>query len=65
MQFQAAQVRDVTGWFRGKLDFEVTPPDLAQRGIEFLGGRKCTLGGKDVAYLLYNQAGKRYSPFSA
>jgi anti-sigma factor RsiW len=63
MQFRAGEVSDLAGWFRDKLDFEVAPPDLAHRGLEFLGGRKCALGGKDVAYLFFEQDGKRYSLF--
>lgn len=63
MQFRAGEVSDLAGWFRDKLDFEVASPDLALRGLEFLGGRKCSLGGKDVAYLFFTQDGKRYSLF--
>lgn len=63
MQFRAGEVSDLAGWFRDKLDFEVATPELAQRGLQFLGGRKCTLGGKDVAYLFFEQDGKRYSLF--
>lgn len=63
MQFRAGEVSDLAGWFRDKLDFEVAPPELAHRGLEFLGGRKCTLGGKDVAYLFFEQDGKRFSLF--
>lgn len=61
MQFRAADVRDVPGWFRGKLDFEVAPPDLADRGLTLLGGRKCSLGKTDTAYFFYAGNGKRYS----
>lgn len=63
MQFQVGEVNDIPGWFRDRLDFEVAVPDLANRGLALLGGRKCTLGGKDVAYLFYDQEGKRYSLF--
>lgn len=63
MQFRAGEVSDLAGWFRDKLDFEIAPPELAHRGLEFLGGRKCTLGGKDVAYLFFEQDGKRFSLF--
>jgi anti-sigma factor RsiW len=63
MDFRTGEVTDVAGWFRNKLDFEVAVPDLAQRGLVLLGGRKCTLGGKDVAYLFYELAGKPCSLF--
>jgi len=48
---------------RARLAFEVAVPDLANRGLVLLGGRKCTLGGKDVAYLFYDRAGKCFSLF--
>lgn len=63
MDFRTGDVSDVAGWFRNKLDFEVAVPDLAQRGLVLLGGRKCTLGGKNVAYLFYKRAGKPCSLF--
>lgn len=63
MEFRTSDVIDVAGWFRHRLDFEVAVPDLAQRGLVLLGGRKCTLGGKDVAYLFYERAGKPCSLF--
>lgn len=63
MQFQAAQVADVPGWFRNRLAFDVRMPDLAGRGLTLLGGRKCSLGAAETAYLFYSGAGKRYSLF--
>jgi hypothetical protein len=63
MEFRADRVNDISDWYRSKLDFEVRLPDLTNRGLKLLGGRKCTLGGKDVAYLFYDKAGKRSSLF--
>lgn len=63
MSFSAAEVTDITDWFSGKLDFDVVVPDLTDRGLNFLGGRKCTLGGREIAYLFYADKGKPYSLF--
>lgn len=63
MEFQAGEVMDVSAWFDGRLAFEVVRPDLSGRGFEFLGGRKCSLGKEDIAYLFYAKDGKRYSLF--
>ncbi len=63
MMFRADQGDEIAGYFQDKLPFEVTLPDLAGRGFEFLGGRKCSLGNEDIAYLFYSKDGKRYSLF--
>ena len=63
MSFAAGEVSDVTDWFSGKLGFDVVLPDLAGRGLNLLGGRKCTLGGQEIAYLFYAANGKPYSLF--
>ncbi len=58
MQFDAKGVTDIAAWFRGRLDFDVALLSLEGRGLTFLGGRKCTLGNVDVAYLFYALDGK-------
>ncbi len=63
MQFHATEILDVAAWFRDRVPFEVVLPELAEKGYEFLGGRKCSIGRRDAAYLSYNKDGKRYSLF--
>ncbi|MDH3973698.1 MAG: hypothetical protein OEV42_05410 [Deltaproteobacteria bacterium] len=63
MTFEAGQVSDIPGWFVGKLAFEVSVPGLFDEGLQLLGGRKCSLGREDVAYLFYEEEGKRASLF--
>ncbi len=54
IRFTADEVRDVRAWFRDRLDFPVRPPDIEGLGLEFIGGRKCSLGASNVAYLFYS-----------
>lgn len=63
MMFEADKVSDIPGWFAGRLDFPVDLPDLAGEGFRLLGGRKCSLGSKEVAYLFYDRNGERVSLF--
>ncbi len=63
MDFKAAAVGDVSGWFRGKLPFEVAMPDLSGRGLKLLGGRKCSIGSEEAAYLFYSKDGVPHSLF--
>jgi anti-sigma factor RsiW len=63
MAFRAGEVRDVSRWFEDRLGFRVSNPNLEQQGFRFLGGRKCSLGGNDAAYLFYEKAGEKVSLF--
>ena len=63
MNFKAGEVRDVPRWFKDRLGFKISVPDLAGQGLQFIGGRKCYLGKNEVAYLLYEKAGERVSLF--
>ena len=63
MMFRADEVAEISDWFRSKLPFEVVKPALTGRGLKFLGGRKCSLGDENIAYLFYTKDGKRYSLF--
>ncbi len=63
MHFNAVDVNDIPAWFRGKLAFDVALPEFKGLNLELLGGRKCSLGREDAAYLFYAGDGKRYSLF--
>ena len=63
MTFEATQVSDIPGWFIGKLDFNIRMPEMVGESFGLVGGRKCSLGSKDVAYLFYNENGRRASLF--
>lgn len=63
MDFTAAQVQDVVGWFKERLDFAVALPDLDKLGLTLLGGRKCFLDKKAAAYLFCKSKGQKASLF--
>jgi hypothetical protein len=63
MAFRAGEVIDVPGWFEDRLGFKVSVPDLEKEGFQFLSGRECPLGKKDVAHLFYEKEGERVSLF--
>ena len=63
MAFQAGEVRDVGQWFTQRLGYNVRLPDLKNLGLKFRGGRKCTLGKIDAAYLFCQSKGKPVSLF--
>ena len=63
MSFKADEISDVSGWFYDQLGFNFEIPDLAAQGFAFIGGRKCTLGKKNAAYLYYDRQGSRCSVF--
>jgi hypothetical protein len=60
-QFSATEVEDVPAWFRDRLGFEVRVPAL--ENAEFAGGRQCSVGRSEAAYLFYDRDGKRLSLF--
>ena len=60
-QFSVSEVEDIPGWFRGRLGFEVRVPVM--EGAELAGGRQCSVGPSDAAYLFYDRGGKRLSLF--
>ena len=59
MQFRAGEVEDIPRWFRGKLDYTVYMPDFQSLGLTLVGGRKCSLGTNEVAYLFYTDKTQR------
>lgn len=46
-----------------RLGFTVTIPDLSVLGLRLVGGRKCTIGGAEAAYLVCDRNGDRVSIF--
>lgn len=55
---------DVVGkWFNDRMPFQITVPDLRQRGYALKGGRPCTLGRTKAVYLVYDDQGERVSTF--
>jgi len=63
MAFQAGEVRDVGQWFSQRLGYTVRLPDLKKLGLNLRGGRKCTLGKIEAAYLFCQSKGKPVSLF--
>ncbi len=63
MTFNAGEISDIPGWFENRIGYGIRIPDLAKQGLTFSGGRKCHLGNRDAAYLLYEKEGKRASLF--
>ena len=61
MAFQAGEVRDVGQWFSQRLGYHVRLPDLKNLGLNPRGGRKCTLGKIDAAYLFCQSKDKPVS----
>lgn len=51
----------VTGWFRGKVDFPIRLPDFSQEGVQLVGGRIAHIQDRRAAYLSYEVNGARMS----
>jgi anti-sigma factor RsiW len=58
-----ASPREAEAWFRGRLDFNVSIPDLKDQNLAFLGGRISNLREVEVAALGYRVDGARVSLF--
>ncbi|MBI3027993.1 MAG: anti-sigma factor [Candidatus Rokubacteria bacterium] len=54
----------VSGWFKGKVRFDVAVPDFSPSGIRLVGGRLADLTGRQVAYLLYEKGRSLISLFA-
>jgi anti-sigma factor RsiW len=63
MAFRTGEVSDVGQWFSQRLGYRVRLPDLKKLGLNLMGGRKCSLGKIDAAFLFCNSKGKRASLF--
>ena len=63
MEFRTLNLADAGLWFSEKLGFDVKLPDLKRLGLQFAGGRKCSLGSVRAAYLYCDSKGKRASLF--
>lgn len=63
MTFRTGESKDASRWFKDRLGFQISLPDLESLGFQIKGGRKCRLGSNDVAYLLYEKEGKKSSLF--
>ena len=63
MAFRAGEVRDVDQWFSQRLGYVVRLPNLKNLGLNLRGGRKCTLGKVEAAYLFCQSKGKLVSLF--
>jgi anti-sigma factor RsiW len=63
MAFQAGEVRDVGQWFSQRLGYNVRLPDLKNLGLNLRGGRKCTLGKIEAAFIFCESKGKLASLF--
>lgn len=54
----------VSGWFKGKVRFDVAVPDFSPSGIRLVGGRLAELSDREVAYLLYEKGRNLISLFA-
>lgn len=61
MMFRAEEVKDISLWFRERLSFPVSIPEIGDPELKLVGGRKCKLGRNEVAYLFYRNGDKRIS----
>lgn len=53
----------VSGWFKGRVRFDVVVPDFSPSGIRLVGGRFSDLSDRPVAYLLYEKGRSLVSLF--
>lgn len=54
----------VSGWFKGRVRFDVVVPDFSPSGIRLVGGRFSDLSDRPVAYLLYEKGRSLVSLFA-
>lgn len=60
----SASRETVSGWFKGRVRFEVVVPDFSPSGIRLVGGRLADLSDRPVAYLLYEKGRSLISLFA-
>lgn len=54
----------VSGWFKGRVRFDVAVPDFSPSGIRLVGGRLAELSDRQVAYLFYEKGRSLISLFA-
>ncbi len=60
----SASQEAVSGWFKGRVRFDVAVPDFSPSGIRLVGGRLADLSDRQVAYLLYEKGRSLISLFA-
>ncbi len=63
MTFKQNNIQDGNKILNEELGFKVVIPDLSTQGYQLLGGRKCVLEKRDVAYIFYEKQGHINSLF--
>jgi len=63
MTFNENKVSEGNEMLNEELGFKVVIPDLSAKGLQLMGGRKCVLGKRDVAYIFYEKQGHTNSLF--
>jgi anti-sigma factor RsiW len=58
LEVSGSDADSVSQWFRGKVDFAVTPPAFHSDSIKLVGGRLSHVGDEQAAYLVYEQRGR-------
>lgn len=63
MEISSGNTAEIKKWLQDRMEFMVMVPDLSQQGLVLLGARVCHLGGKKVAYLMYEKGEHDISVF--
>ena len=63
-EIMSASQEAVSGWFKGRVRFEVVVPNFSPSGIRLVGGRLSDLSDRPVAYLLYEKGRSLVSLFA-
>lgn len=58
LEVSGSDAASVSQWFRGKVDFAVTPPAFHSDQIKLVGGRLSHVGDEQAAYLVYEHRGR-------
>jgi anti-sigma factor RsiW len=64
VEIVSASQEAVSGWFKGKLRFDVAVPDFSPSGIRLVGGRLAALSDRQVAYIVYEKGRSLISLFA-
>lgn len=63
LEITSGNPQEIKNWFRGKLNFAITVPDLSQSGANLIGARLCHLEDQKAALLIYEKDGRIISVF--